>query len=92
MTPRGRPAGAADAVPLDGLGDPLVDLEQPARRPLVQAMDTIAQDQLGHRDQHYLRVLLQQGDESVTSRQRVEQHLRSKTHAGERHLDDRPHR
>ena len=47
------------------LVDPVVDLEQPARRPLIQPMDPIAKDQLGHGDHHDLRVPLQERDESA---------------------------
>jgi hypothetical protein len=47
--------------------DPIVDLEQPSRCPLVQPVSAVAQDQLSHRDHHDLRVSLEESHQRATA-------------------------
>src|SRR5664279_1073413 len=72
------------------LVDTLVHLKEPARRPLIEPVDPVAKNQLGHRDHHDLRVSLEERDESATVAEFLSQRTGFHPQSCQWYLDDRP--
>ena len=72
--------------------DAIVDLEEPACGALIESMDSIAQDQLRHRDHDDLGVPLKEPDQGAAPHDLLAKGMGRQAISRERHLHDRSDR